>query len=104
MSTTREKIAVMDAAHRGEKIECKSNRHVDIWSVIPNPVWNWDEYDYRVAVKPKEPVQLRQALIKHGAEGYSATRRYFETVEEVERMSGVSFVRWIGDPIEVMPA
>ena len=51
--TLAEKIAVMQAAERGEEIE---GRHLwsKSWMNIPTPTWNWDEFDYRVKPKPQK--------------------------------------------------
>lgn len=48
--TLAEKIAVMQAAERGEEIEGRHLRSKS-WMYIPTPAWDWDKYDYRV--KPK---------------------------------------------------
>lgn len=49
-TTLAEKIAVMQAAERGEEIE---GRYLwnESWMNTPTPAWNWDEFDYRA--KPK---------------------------------------------------
>jgi len=56
MKTLAEKIAVMQAAERGEKIECRlfgtgKSEWVD---AVPEPRFDWWNSDYRVAVKPRE--------------------------------------------------
>ena len=50
MKTLKEKIEVMQAALDGEEIEVYSARGDD-WVKTNVPVWNWDNYDYRI--KPK---------------------------------------------------
>lgn len=53
MKTLAEKIAVMQAAGRGEKIESTDLiGAVPSWSLDENPKWNWYSSDYRVAEKP----------------------------------------------------
>jgi hypothetical protein len=53
MKTLDEKIAVMQAAARGETIECCTHGS-KAWGGC-NPSWNWDAWDYRVApAKPRE--------------------------------------------------
>ena len=47
MKTLAEKIAVMQAAERGEQIECKATSGG--WQVAEDPSWNWFTLDYRVA-------------------------------------------------------
>jgi len=49
--TLAEKIAVMQAAERGEKIECRFLWE-ESWQSVPTPMWNWDKLDYRVVKKP----------------------------------------------------
>lgn len=48
--TLAEKIAVMQAAQRGEEIECRVDSFSS-WQEIEVPMWNWVDFDYRV--KPK---------------------------------------------------
>lgn len=54
MTTLAEKIAVMQAAERGEKIEFKSPaggwHPAELCGTLS---WNWSDHDYRVA--PKKP-------------------------------------------------
>lgn len=52
MSTTAEKIEVMQAYERGEKIE--SSTPSGIWVPVGSPCWNWYAFDYRIAPKPLE--------------------------------------------------
>lgn len=49
MKTTEEMIAVMQAYEDGEKIELRSFGR-NYWELCNNPVWNWDEHEYRIAV------------------------------------------------------
>lgn len=59
MKTLAEKIAVMQAAERGEKIESK---YIALqcpeaaWCPNSKPVWDWINFDYRVAPRTKEIV------------------------------------------------
>ena len=55
MKTLAEKIAVMQAFERGEKIECDVGEG---WKNCPAPIWDWYETDYRIAEKPKKKVKL----------------------------------------------
>lgn len=56
MKTLAEKIAVMQAAERGEKIESK---YIALqcpeaaWCPNSKPVWDWINFDYRVAKQKK---------------------------------------------------
>ena len=57
MSTTNDlnyKISVMQAAAAGKQIECRERCPVsDKWLPNDSPIWNWDEWDYRVKIEPK---------------------------------------------------
>lgn len=49
-TTTAQKIAVMQAFAEGKNIECLSfNRTWSAFQKGHEPVWNWDDFDYRVA-------------------------------------------------------
>ncbi len=53
--TLAEKIAVMQAAERGEEIEMKFNSEErESWQKLDDPLWNWGEFDYRVKPKPQK--------------------------------------------------
>lgn len=56
MSTTEEKIEVMQAYADGKKIEFKTMRFAaDGWAtLVAPPVWNWVEYNYRIKQEPRE--------------------------------------------------
>lgn len=51
--TIAEQIAVMQAAERGEEIECKYFWD-EPWLFTPTPTWNWDKFDYRIKPKPQK--------------------------------------------------
>ena len=48
---TKQKLSVMQAFVEGKEIECTGNSLA--WAEITNPVWNWQEFNYRV--KPEQP-------------------------------------------------
>lgn len=48
-TTTKEKIAVMQAFEDGKPIECM-NYGLGVWEPCDDPSWDWLETDYRVAV------------------------------------------------------
>ena len=54
MSTTQEKIAVMQAFVNGEKVQFADDRSKWLDLLALNPSWNWDEYDYRIKPIPVE--------------------------------------------------
>lgn len=51
--TLAKKIAVMQAAERGEKIEVRNLNQIQ-WTRTNYPHWNWVDFDYRVAPKPQK--------------------------------------------------
>lgn len=57
MITTAEKIAVMQAFERGEKVECREFRD-EGWFVSDDPTWEWGSCEYRVAPKPIDLVEV----------------------------------------------
>ena len=69
MKTTKEKIEVMQAYDRGEKIEFMDCRRE--WKDVYEPIWDWVHCDYRV--KPKNsyvpfhtPEEFLTEYRKHG--------------------------------------
>ena len=51
-------IAVMQAAKEGKAIQSRRSAYCDIdanWKDTPEPIWNWDTFDYRV-----KPAELRR--------------------------------------------
>ncbi|HEH6263712.1 TPA: hypothetical protein SHR85_001631 [Campylobacter jejuni] len=64
MKTLREKIEIMEAFERGNKIQaCFILNDTKYWEDTENPVWDWHFYDYRV--KPgKKMTQREFNLIK----------------------------------------
>lgn len=74
MKSLSEKIAVMQAFERGEKIEC-AEVHTKGYSDVTIPLWNWDSFDYRV--KPKEPTK------KYMVVGVDAESKYFHHCDGV---------------------
>lgn len=68
--TTAEMIAVMQAYKDGKSIECADKGGTN-WKKLPNPVWNWDRFDYRVKpesnIRPYENAQeFMKAMKEHG--------------------------------------
>ncbi|EHN6902354.1 hypothetical protein KJK83_001030 [Campylobacter jejuni] len=55
MKTLREKIQVMEAFQKGEKIQSNYKlKDLEYWEDEENPVWDWHFYDYRVKPKDKD--------------------------------------------------
>jgi len=69
MSTTKEKIAVMEAFDRGEVIESTPKR-AGLWCFNASPMWDWINVDYRVKAKepakPKETCEDCTYWLSHG--------------------------------------
>lgn len=61
MTTTQEKIAIMQAHIDGKQIEC-NNGHAG-WIVLQDasPVWNWAHYQYRI--NTDEPISFDWSVI-----------------------------------------
>ena len=58
MNDINRMIAVMQAAKEGKAIQSRRSDYCDIdenWKDTPEPIWNWDTYDYRV-----KPAELRR--------------------------------------------
>lgn len=64
MKSLKEKIEVMQAALDGKPIEakyCAAKRHgIFEFSPVNDPVWNWDECDYRI--EPQPPAKKTVAM------------------------------------------
>lgn len=60
MSTTTEKIKIMQAYLLGEKIECLDKSWRDGWRSANVPCWNWNDFNYRIA---KPVPELRKVKI-----------------------------------------
>lgn len=60
MTTTAEKIAVMQAFERGEKVEARDVWR-DAWHECRSPNWSWCDTAYRVAPKPIDLVEVLEA-------------------------------------------
>ena len=52
MTTTEEKMKVMQAHLDGLEIELRLGSHSNWEEVKKGPLWNWNDFDYRI--KPKE--------------------------------------------------
>ena len=85
MKTTKEMIEVMQAYERGEKIEEHYSYDTkDYWISCGTPIWDWNNFDYRV--KPKKiyvpfetPEEFLTAYRKHG--------EFIENKESGEKMN-----------------
>ena len=85
MKTTKEMIEVMQAYDRGEKIVAHYlYDHKDYWVSCGTPVWDWNNFDYRVKTKKSyvpfhTPEEFLTAYRKHG--------EFIENKESGEKMN-----------------
>ena len=85
MKTTKEMIEVMQAYERGEKIEvCYLYDPKDYWTACGTPIWDWNNFDYRVKPNKKYvpfnmPEEFLAAYRKHG--------EFIENKESGEKMN-----------------
>lgn len=68
MTTTAEKITIMQAFNEGKRIEYRTKRigpeHEWAWTTPPS--WDWDKKEYRIAaIQPKPKTKLYAYLIEH---------------------------------------
>lgn len=70
--TLREKIEVMEAFERGEYVEVRTDKTVaGQWGVTIDPLWDWNNNDYRIKPK-KQVVVIEKWLLKmQGTEQYA---------------------------------
>ena len=59
---TREMIEVMEWFDGGGTIECVERGCYD-WEIVDAPVWNWDDFDYRIT-HPKQKVTIEKWLVE----------------------------------------
>jgi len=69
--TTQEMIEVMQAYERGEEIEFRlADCEDDRWAPTASPLWNWDNFEYRV--KLEEPkFKDGDEVVRKSFAGYS---------------------------------
>lgn len=60
-----EQITVMQAYKEGRIIECKPKyKKEDVWEVLQEPVWNWQDFNYRVKPEPKHRPYTEEEIMK----------------------------------------
>ena len=57
-----EMIKIMQHYKDGSTVECVERGCHD-WEIIDAPLWNWDDFDYRIK-EPKQKVTIEKWLIK----------------------------------------
>jgi hypothetical protein len=65
MTTLAEKIAIMQAYERGEKIEFYTDEGWKLWAGVYEPSWNWPNYEYRIAPLEPKKIKLFAWLVDH---------------------------------------
>ena len=61
----RSKIQVMEAFERGEYVEVRTDKTKSgTWSVAVDPIWDWNNNNYRIKPKPKKTVVIEKWLLK----------------------------------------
>ena len=63
MKTTKEMIEVMQADEEGKIIEKRKYSNNGDWVLSECPLWNWDDYDYRIKPEPvTRPMTLDEII------------------------------------------
>lgn len=79
------KIGVMAAFKSGSEIEYRDAGRINNWMFVPNPAWNWDQYEYRIKLKPENAnfkhVKLGTGLAKVTADQVTIESRHYEFSE-----------------------
>ena len=61
----------MEAFERGECVEVRTDKTVaGQWRVTIDPLWDWNNNDYRIEPKPKQTVTIEKWLCKSGFSDY----------------------------------
>ena len=80
----------MKAFERGEYVEVRTDKTVaGQWGVAIDPLWDWNNNDYRIKPKPKQVIVLETWLCAFENDYYisEATAGYFEGIETVKLLS-----------------
>lgn len=80
--TLREKIDCMQAFERGEYVEVRTDKTKSgIWGVAIDPLWDWNNNDYRIKPKPKQVI-VEKWLCKSAWDNYfiiEGEKAFFKT-------------------------
>lgn len=63
---TKAAIEVMQAWLDGAEIEGRDDFESDTWGPMPEPLWNWISWDYRVAKQAPKKITLQAWLDEFG--------------------------------------
>ena len=85
--TLREKIEVIEAFERGEYVEVRTDKTVaGQWGVAIDPLWDWNNNDYRIKPKPKQVLVVEKWLCMSGFTNtyriVEANKEYFERYDK----------------------
>ena len=73
----------MEAFERGEYVEVRTDKTVaGQWGVAIDPLWDWNNNDYRIKPKPKQVIAIEKWLCKTAWDNYfiiEGEKAFFET-------------------------
>ena len=73
----------MEAFERGEYVEVRTDKTVaGQWGVAIDPLWDWNNNDYRIKPKPKQVVVIEKWLCKSAWDNYfiiEGEKAFFKT-------------------------
>ena len=83
MKTIDEMIAVMTAYKNGAEIEMKISNFGDLWQLVLQPSWSWNDTDYRIK-EQKKTITIEKVLFENGsiAEG---TSEYIKSISKFSK-------------------
>lgn len=95
MTTLAEKIAVMQAFERGERVETR-HKAGGTWVECERPLWDWFRFDYRIAPKPIDLLDVLESLasnvklnLPEGSELYRvAGHAWSDIIERAKELQG----------------
>ena len=83
----------MEAFERGECVEVRTDKTVaGQWRVTIDPLWDWNNNDYRIEPKPKQTVTIEKWLMKSDLSSYTKVveasslfiKSYYEEEDKVK--------------------
>jgi hypothetical protein len=90
MTTTAEKIKIMQAFKDGQQIQVRGTTGLGYcsWSdtTIKNPVWNWRDTEYRIAPKPKK--KMWQWIVINSVGNIIITPCFYENEDKLRLKIG----------------
>jgi len=77
MTTTEEKIKVMQAFTDGEEVQYTYRGNTPCWKCAPDPCWDWERFNYRV--KPRK-IKMYAYLADARLEWYTSASMGYKRV------------------------